>query len=149
MLFAIILIAAGFHLLTQLFVVLCLIFIKNNPKKLNHFPAISIFVPARNEGQHILQCLESLEKLNYPKDKIEILVGNDASTDNTEAVVKQFVQNKPNFYLFNIHENFGKARYKANVLAQLAHKAQGDFYFFCDSDTVVRPEWAKALLAEF
>src|SRR5208337_2026091 len=51
-------------------------------------PAISIMVPAHNEAIVITDTLNSLLKLKYPKDRLEILVVNDGSTDNTAAQVE-------------------------------------------------------------
>ena len=51
-------------------------------------PAISIMVPAHNEAMVITETLNSLLKLTYPKDRLEILVVNDGSTDDTAARVE-------------------------------------------------------------
>src|SRR5690606_2225422 len=57
---------------------------------LNHFPHISILIAARNEEAHILTCLQAIDNLHYPKDKLQVLVGNDRSTDRTQALVEEF-----------------------------------------------------------
>ena len=58
---------------------------KDNYKlELKNYPFVSILIAARNEEKNILSCLTALSRLNYPKDKYEVLVGNDGSEDNTE-----------------------------------------------------------------
>ncbi len=109
-------------------------------------PQISILVAARNEEKYILACLQALDRLDYPTEKLEIWIGNDLSTDQTEKIIREFIAQKPHFQLVNITENRGTAQGKANVLAQLAEKAKGDFFLMTDADTEVQPTWIKAFL---
>ena len=76
-------------------------------------PLLSLLVAARNEEQHIVQCLQALNELNYPKNNIQILVGNDQSEDATAALVIAFIKDKPQFKLLNITHTLGNARGKA------------------------------------
>jgi cellulose synthase/poly-beta-1,6-N-acetylglucosamine synthase-like glycosyltransferase len=122
-------------------------FKKQTKKTLTVFPTVSILVAVRNEEQFILQCLKSLNQLDYPTEKLEILIGNDASTDNTRAIIEEFIQDKPTFKLVEIEQNLGKAIGKANVLAQLAHRACGEWLFFTDADMQHAPDWLKNMLA--
>ncbi len=112
-------------------------------------PKVSVLVAARNEEQNIQRCLESLHKLSYPKDKLEIIIGNDESTDNTVKVVDDFIRNKKQFSFYNITIKLGKAKGKANVLAHLARIATGDFLFITDADIAVPEDWIQNLLPHF
>ena len=58
----------------------------------NDLPEISIWVACRNEEKNIVQCLTSLINLKYPQEKIQILVGNDQSTDKTKDLVLAFIE---------------------------------------------------------
>ncbi|MDB9881775.1 glycosyltransferase [Bacteroidia bacterium] len=118
-------------------------------KKRKVFPKVTILLAARNEELLIIRSLEAMEKLNYPKDKIEILIGNDASTDNTSVLVKDFIKGKPHFKLFEIDKTLGNGRGKANVLGQLAQHATGDYYFITDVDVKLPENWILGLLQEF
>ncbi|MFB1012773.1 MAG: glycosyltransferase [Bacteroidia bacterium] len=118
-------------------------------EKRKDFPMVSILLAARNEEQLILRNLTAINALNYPKDKLEILIGNDESTDNTAQLVTDFIKDKPYFKLFHIDKTVGKGRGKANVLGQLAHKASGEFYFITDVDVKLPRNWILALLQEF
>lgn len=115
----------------------------------NELPFISILVAARNEEQNIWRCLSALNQLNYPKDKIEFLIGNDQSNDRTLEIAEAYTQKHPRFKVFNITDSMGMARGKANVLAHLARLAQGEFYFITDADIAVNKNWARELLAYF
>jgi poly-beta-1,6-N-acetyl-D-glucosamine synthase len=64
---------------------------KRSSKKRKYQPSVSVVVPAHNEGIIILKTLESLHASNYPKDKLEIIVVDDGSSDNTAKVVRRFI----------------------------------------------------------
>ncbi|KOY88035.1 hypothetical protein AD998_03575 [bacterium 336/3] len=113
---------------------------------LDNLPTISILVAVRNEENNILACLESLNHLNYPQNKLQILIGNDLSTDRTVEIVENFISNKPKFQLIHISENIGDTIGKANVLAQLAHQAIGEWLFFTDADITHQPDWLQNML---
>ncbi len=108
-------------------------------------PFVSVLLAVRNEEDNILGCLEALAALEYTDTRLEVLIGDDASEDSTAALVNDFIQNKPNFHYFLIQENLGNARGKANVLAQLAHHAEGDYLFFTDADVAVAADWLEGI----
>lgn len=64
---------------------------KKNAKKRPYRPTVSVVVPAHNEGPIILKTLESLQASHYPYDKMEIIVVNDGSTDNTAKIVRNYI----------------------------------------------------------
>jgi 1,2-diacylglycerol 3-beta-glucosyltransferase len=113
------------------------------------YPFISILVAARNEESTILSCIQSLAVLSWPADKLEILIGNDQSTDKTESIVLDFIKDKNNFRLIEINQNKGNAKGKANVLAMLAQEAKGDFFFITDADIKVPQKWIQSLLSNY
>ena len=53
-------------------------------------PMVSVLIAAYNEQSCIGQRIENLLEQDYPPDKLEILVGSDASTDETDAVVQKY-----------------------------------------------------------
>ncbi|WP_375445244.1 glycosyltransferase [uncultured Fibrella sp.] len=111
-------------------------------------PYVSVLIAARNEEATINSCLAALAALDYPTNRYEVLTGNDGSTDRTASIVQEFIADKPNFGLFQIAEN-ALLNGKANVLAQLAHRAKGDFLFITDADVRVPPSWLTSLVADF
>lgn len=112
------------------------------------FPKVSIFIAVRNEENNILDLLSSLDKLTYPKEQLQILIGNDGSTDRTEEIIKDFLakNSQPSHYqLINIKNQVADLKGKANVLAQMAHFATGDFFFFTDADIEVPEKWIEEM----
>lgn len=112
-------------------------------------PKVSILVAARNEAHCIERCLSYLARLNYPTDALQILIGNDDSSDQTAEIIARFIQDKPHFQLITITQNIGLAKGKGNVLAQLAKHATGEYFLFTDADIAVPPHWVQAMLAGF
>lgn len=112
-------------------------------------PSVSILIAARNEAGTILDCLRSIEQLQTPTHFLEVLIGNDQSTDQTAERVAAFMADKPRYILVDITETLPGLQGKANVLAQLAQRARGEFLVFTDADTCVPPEWINGLLQAF
>ena len=110
------------------------------------WPEISILIAARNEEHNIRQCLESLLKLDYPKDKIHIICGNDQSSDNTGSILAEYAALHPHITAIEIQEDNSGLKAKARVMAQLETFAKGEFYLITDADIRVKPEWAKFLV---
>lgn len=111
-------------------------------------PRVSILIAARNEEATIARCLAAVRQLNYPPALLEVLLGNDASTDATAAVATQAMHGfQGRFQLLAITETLGEARGKANVLAHLARAATTEYFFITDADIAVPTTWVQGLLA--
>src|SRR4051812_39956845 len=54
-------------------------------------PTVTIMIVAHNEDKVILEKLVNITKVDYPKNKLDILVSSDNSTDNTNKIVRQFI----------------------------------------------------------
>jgi len=83
---------AYFGLFTAIFFLITIYENKHKLKvpKISKYYKVSIMVPAYNEEKTIKKTIKSLLNLDYPKDKLEILVIDDGSTDNTYKIAKQF-----------------------------------------------------------
>ena len=110
-------------------------------------PFVSILIAVRNEEHNIIRCLQSISQLSYPADKLEILLGEDASTDNTYALIQEYIRDKPNFTCLPIREKLGQAKGKGNVLAHLTRNAKSNYFFITDADIAVPPHWIQNMLA--
>jgi 1,2-diacylglycerol 3-beta-glucosyltransferase len=111
-------------------------------------PRVSILIAARNEEAALPRCLASVRALDYPAHLLEVLVGDDASTDRTHAVAEAAMQGfAGKFAVIPITENLGHARGKANVLAHLAQRATTEYLFITDADIALPPSWVQGMLA--
>lgn len=109
----------------------------------------SILIAARNEEATILRCLQAVERLHYPPDRYEVIIGNDQSEDQTGPLIDHFIRDKPQYRLITITERVGQQAGKANVLAQLARHARGTVLLFTDADCEVSPDWISGMLEPF
>ena len=113
------------------------------------YPKITIWIAARNEEDNIINCLQSIENLDYPTEFLQVLIGNDNSTDNTYLIVKDYIKNKSEFQLFDIQEVINNQKGKANVLSNLYEHSTGKYFLICDADVIVNSNWAKGMIANF
>ena len=116
----------------------------NGPK-----PPISILLAARNEAAVIERCLESLVAQRYPAERLEILVGDDWSDDDTGRIVARYEKKYPFVTGYRISENWGRAMGKSNVLAQLARLAKGEVFLITDADMWLPPSWCESMVRAF
>ncbi|MBK6266321.1 glycosyltransferase [Marivirga sp. S37H4] len=110
-------------------------------------PFISILLAVRNEVHFVNYTLNSLEALDYPKDKYEVLMGDDESDDGSSKIMKAWDKETNNFFYIPIDMKKDNLDAKANVLAQLADKAKGEFLMMTDADAEVAPTWIMKNLA--
>jgi cellulose synthase/poly-beta-1,6-N-acetylglucosamine synthase-like glycosyltransferase len=113
-----------------------------------NYPKVSILVAARNEEDNITDLLFSFKQLSYPKDKLQILIGDDDSTDATAEIIEKFTVENIFIQYIKIEKQIADLKGKANVLAQLAHLATGELFFFTDADIEVPKNWIEAFVAE-
>lgn len=115
-------------------------------RKLKKYPLASIVIPAYNEGKNIITTLASLIKLNYPKNKFEIIVINDGSKDNTKALVEGFIAKNKGFDIKLINKkNEGKGAALNDGLAI----AKGEFFICLDADSIVTKDALQKILPHF
>lgn len=122
-------------------------FLNFSKSKIENYPIISILIPSRNEAVNLPSCLEALGKLDYPKDKVQIILGNDNSEDQTAVILQSWIEEHPYAQYCEIQENQFPKRTngKAHALAQMAKLAIGEFLLFTDADCIVPECWAKEM----
>ncbi|SCX56651.1 Glycosyl transferase family 2 [Lysinibacillus fusiformis] len=83
-------------------------------KKMTHVPSVSVFIPAHNEALVIEQTLRAMSRLYYPKDKLEVIVINDNSSDETGDIAKQYAEKFPFIRVIEtVEPNKGKGKSSA------------------------------------
>jgi len=120
--------------------------------KLNEeqLPTVSVIVAARNEEKNILSCLKSLNNLKYPENKIEIIIVDDASTDNTATLISNYILDKDRFRTLRLEENeSNKLKGKVRAMAEGIKVAKGEIILTTDADCTVNPFWAKTIASYY
>ncbi|MCB9391281.1 MAG: glycosyltransferase [Calditrichaeota bacterium] len=142
-------VVGAFHLSAAALASLALL--KRAPRQ-SELPLISIVVPARNEAHNLPRLFGSLRKLNYPADKIELILVNDDSTDGTAQIAENLGRSLP-FPLRVIPAVHGPEESlpptKTLPLAQGIDVATGDYVLMTDGDCELRPDWARDIVRHF
>ncbi|PNZ24203.1 glycosyl transferase, partial [Staphylococcus rostri] len=97
---------------------------------------ISIIIPVYNRAQKIDYSLEKMLDTDYPLDKIELILVDDYSSDNSYEEILKFKDRFPNFTLIQLESNSGGASKPRNVGLQ---HAIGEWILFIDSDDYITP----------
>ena len=113
----------------------------------HELPTVSLLIAAHNEEQVIARRLENALALDYPADRLEIVIASDGSSDATPRIVcARAEQPLPSGVVLRLVQhtpNKGKgAAIRDGMLA-----ASGEFVFFLDADLASPPEEALKLLA--
>ena len=107
------------------------------------FPSVSIIVAARNEADKIRQKIDHTLALDYPGERLEILVASDASDDATDEIVKEYAAR--GVQLVRAPQRKGKE----HVQGLAVSLAKGDILVFTDAATLLEPGALRRLVANF
>jgi cellulose synthase/poly-beta-1,6-N-acetylglucosamine synthase-like glycosyltransferase len=102
-------------------------------------PKVSVIVPVKNGGAKIQGLLDSLMQIDYPKDKLEIMIVDGNSSDDTREIVSRY----PVKLLLEEKHGINGARNTG-----VKHSG-GDIIVFTDSDCVVPKDWIKRIVEDF
>lgn len=108
-----------------------------------YYPSLSILIAAYNEEASIARKIEQTLALDYPKDKLEILVLSDGSTDRTDEIVKSFHEHPVR--LLRIDDRQGKT----HAQNEGVKAASGDILVFSDATTLYQREALLQLAANY
>ena len=123
---------------------------KSFPKLMDdELPSVSIIVAARNEEDNILECMESLNKLEYPENKIQIILADDNSTDETSKIIDEFILDKPKFQKINSTKTKAGLKGKTLAIANAIEFVANEIILTTDADCVVAPKWAKTIASYY
>ncbi len=105
-------------------------------------PLVSIIVPFFNVEKYIDKCLDSIASQTYRN--IEIILVNDGTTENEEAIVEKYLRKDDRFRYIKKDTNEGL--FKARVSG--VKEASGDYIMFVDSDDYISVDYVRLLLQE-
>lgn len=110
-------------------------------------PSVSVVVAARNEEENIARCLNSLVHLDYPKEKLEIIIADDKSTDKTAELIQDVALQFPFLQYYAVQESDIKG--KGNAIHQAVLRSKGEFVLMTDADCAVQSTWARETVKYF
>lgn len=106
-------------------------------------PPVTIIIAAYNEEDCIAATVENKLSLDYPKDKLEIIVTSDGSEDQTDAIVESFADR--GVILLRQSPRAGKT----SALNLAVPLAQGEILLFSDANSIYAPDALQKLVANF
>ncbi|HEX8475845.1 MAG TPA: glycosyltransferase family 2 protein [Pyrinomonadaceae bacterium] len=106
-------------------------------------PSVSIIITAYNEERDIAAKLENTLALDYPKDKMEVVVVSDCSSDRTDEIVREYAAR--GVRLQRQAERLGKTAAQNAAVEQ----ARGEFILFSDATTLYQPDVLRVMMRDF
>ncbi|MGB9675125.1 MAG: glycosyltransferase [Candidatus Nanoarchaeia archaeon] len=117
---------------------------KKELKELKEWPLVTIAIPVYNGEKTLSRAVDSLLNLDYPKDKLQIMiVENNCSTDRTFSIAKQYESKGVEVYSISPEGS------KARALNFALTKAKGEFFGCLDADSVAAPDSLKKIISTF
>ena len=106
-------------------------------------PYVSVLIVAHNEESVIRERIENLLELDYPKDKLELVIASDASRDRTVDIVSEYSERAVRLIAFTART--GKAAVLDSVIPQL----KGSIAVLSDANTMMEPSAVRRLVRWF
>lgn len=106
-------------------------------------PTVTVLITAFNEEAAIAEKIENTLAIEYPSEKLEILIASDGSTDRTDEIVRSFAGR--GVRLFRQEGRVGKTETQNNAVRE----ASGDIILFSDATTEYGPDVLRRLLPAF
>ncbi|ASJ09587.1 glycosyl transferase [Thermococcus siculi] len=110
----------------------------------DELPFVTIMIPARNEGMVIRETLLAMANLDYPKDRLEVLLLDDGSTDDTLERAREVASEYPFIRVVSVE---GGGRGKSYVLNYGLKLAKGEVIAVYDADNRPEPDALKRLVS--
>lgn len=107
-------------------------------------PFVSLLIPAYNEEEVIEEKLEACRRLDYPADRMEVVVASDGSTDRTVELTRPHVDGK-RVKLLAFEQNRGKLA----VLNEVVPRLKGEIVVFSDAASMPNPNAVRDLVSNF
>lgn len=104
-------------------------------------PFVSIIIPVMDRAEELGRCLDSISRLRYPKEKLELIVVDDGSRDNSKDVAASFGA--------VVLDSGGTGTGPAAARNCGSNAASGEILAFIDSDCIASPEWLEELVGLF
>lgn len=115
--------------------------ITSEVEELKEWPSVTIAIPAYNEEDTIADTIESVRSTDYPQDKLEVIVIDDGSTDNTKEIAEEYEAKGD--ITFISQENQGKG----GALNTALDKASGELFGCVDADSMLGEQSLKRIVA--
>ena len=125
------------------FIIFLSLFINHKIHKRGVEPNVTFLITAYNEEKNIAKKLENTLSLDYPKEKLEIVVASDASEDKTDQIVREFSER--GVILHRVEGRVGKTE----TQNQTVKMAKGDIVIFSDATTQYKKDALRKIVRNY
>ena len=110
-------------------------------------PAVSLLIPAYNEADVIAAKIRNSLALDYPPDRLEIIVASDGSTDATAQIIRSLIPQKGRVHIRVLE--FAENRGKTTALNEAVPHLRGEIVIFSDAASLLGRDSLRKLVANF
>ncbi len=110
-------------------------------------PSVSIVIAARNEAWNLPALLDSLVQQDYPTDRLEIIIVDDRSTDDTKTILKSYAKRYSHIHPVWIERLSQEMTPKKYALTQGVEHASGDIILATDGDCRAPKKWVRSMVS--
>ncbi|MDW8392634.1 MAG: glycosyltransferase family 2 protein [Chitinophagales bacterium] len=136
------------HLFYPLSLMVLARFIRRSPPPVqgdDTLPQVSVLLAVYNEEKVLKVKLQTTFETDYPADRLEVLIGSDASTDRTDELLQEAANKYPNLRWWRMPQRSGKAA----VINRLAEQANGSLLVLTDANVMFTPATLRQLIQPF
>ncbi|MGA8439485.1 MAG: glycosyltransferase family 2 protein, partial [Candidatus Sulfotelmatobacter sp.] len=119
----------------------------SSPGKQSVAPSVSLLVAAYNEAAVIADKIRNSLVIDYPVDKLEVVIASDGSKDATAEIVRSFAQGDPGGRIRLLH--FDENRGKMAVLNDAVRELRGEIVAFSDASSMLAADSVRTLVQSF
>ena len=113
-------------------------------------PPIQVILSAYNEAGVIADRIRNLRSIDYPENKLTVLLGTDGCTDKTAAVARQAAEGDPRIQVLEFAENRGKVAVLRELVAGIdTDEAHAHILLFTDANTMFAHDAVRKLVNHF
>lgn len=115
------------------------------PRKQSHLTHFSIIIPYRNEAENLPRLLQAIAQLDYPFDRFEVFLINDASSDRSLEIIQSFMQSHPHLPISCLDNVCTSGSPKKDALALGIKHSQYDWIITTDADCTFPASWLPTI----
>lgn len=106
-------------------------------------PAASMIIPAYNEETHLHEKIANTRRIDYPPEKLDVVIVSDGSSDRTVEILKAVPDSSIQKIFLPVRKG------KSNALNEAVRRSQNDILIFSDASTLFSPAAVKNLVRHF
>jgi cellulose synthase/poly-beta-1,6-N-acetylglucosamine synthase-like glycosyltransferase len=136
----------GVYILFVLFFLKGLRKLKPIPNQFSDWPKVAVVVAARNEEQNIANLLQDFSQLVYPRDKLDIIIADDRSSDKTWSIIEHYSKQYNHIRGIQIRNKSTEMTPKKYALTQAIEQSSGEYILTTDADCRIPQGWVKSMV---